>query len=234
MSPWFEPVAEHLGSAYLRYSFTKGTAQEIDFVVSALGLRAGDRVLDVGCGPGRHAHELARRGLVVHGIDISQRFIDLATQGAPSGATFERLDARWLPFVDEFDAAICLCQGAFGLMTVAGENQSVLTGIAKALKPGGSLALSAFSSYFAVKYHGSATFDAATGINHERTEVRNEQGQATEVDLWTTCFTPRELRLMCEQAALDVVDIWSVEPGAYQRMQPSTETPEFLVIARHG
>ena len=234
MSHWFEPIAEHLGSAYLRYSFTKGTAHEIDFVVSALGLRAGDRVLDVGCGPGRHAHELARRGLAVHGIDISQRFIELATQGAPSGATFERLDARSLPFHDEFDAAICLCQGAFGLMTVAGENQSVLTGIAQALKPGGSLALSAFSSYFAVKYHESATFDASTGINHERTEVRNEQGEATEVDLWTTCFTPRELRLMCEQAGLDVVDIWSVEPGAYQRTPPSTETPEFLVIARHG
>jgi SAM-dependent methyltransferase len=234
MSHWFEPVAEHLGAAYLRYSFTKGTTQEIDFVVEALGLNAGDRVLDVGCGPGRHAHELARRGLVVHGIDISQRFIELATQGAPSGATFERVDARSLPFHDEFDAAICLCQGAFGLMTVAGENQSVLTGIARALKPGGSLALSAFSSYFAVKYHESATFDVATGINHERTDVRNEQGEATEVDLWTTCFTPGELRLMCAQAALDVVDIWSVEPGAYQRMQPSTETPEFLVIARHG
>ena len=81
MSHWFEPIAEHLGSAYLRYSFTKGTTQEVDFVVEALGLNAGDRVLDVGCGPGRHAHELARRGLVVHGIDISQRFIDLATQG---------------------------------------------------------------------------------------------------------------------------------------------------------
>ena len=66
------------GSAYLRYSFTKGTVQEVDFVVDALGLKPGDRVLDVGCGPGRHAHELARRGLVVHGIDISQRFIELA------------------------------------------------------------------------------------------------------------------------------------------------------------
>ncbi len=234
MSHWFEPIAEHLGSAYLRYSFTMGTVQEVDFIVATLKLGPGDRVLDVGCGPGRHAHELARRGIVVHGIDISQRFIDLATAGAPDGATFERLDARVLAFHDEFDAAICLCQGAFGLMTEPGENEAVLSGIASALKPGGTLALSAFSSYFAVKYHEAATFDAATGVSHERTEVRDEAGVATEVDLWTTCFTPRELRLMCNRVGLDVVDLWSVEPGAYRPAPPSTETADFLVIARRG
>ena len=229
---WFEPIADHLGSAYLRYSFTKGTRQEIDFVVDALSLAAGDRVLDVGCGPGRHAHELARRGVVVHGVDISQRFIDLATNAAPPGATFERLDARALLFQAEFDAAICLCQGAFGLMTVDGDNEAVLSGIASALKPGGILALSAFSSYFALKYHQSAMFDAASGISHERTEVRDEQGRAVEVDLWTTCFTPRELRLLCESCGLEAIDVWSVAPGDYRRTPPTTETPEFLVIAR--
>ena len=229
---WFEPIADHLGSAYLRYSFTKGTQQEVDFVIDALGLSPGDRVLDVGCGPGRHAHELARRGFVVHGVDISQRFVDLAVDGAPVGATFERLDARSLPFHEEFDAAICLCQGAFGLMTTDEENQAVLSGIAAALKPGGGLALSAFSSYFAVKYHESAEFDAATGVDHEVTEVRDESGQSKQVDLWTACFTPRELRLMCAATGLDVIDVWSVEPGAYHRTPPSTETPEFLVTAR--
>jgi ubiquinone/menaquinone biosynthesis C-methylase UbiE len=232
MSHWFEPIAEHLGSAYLRYSFTKGTVQEVDFVVETLALKPGDRVLDVGCGPGRHSHELARRGIVVHGIDISQRFIDIATEHAPAGATFERLDARSMPFRDQFDAAICLCQGAFGLMTVDGENDLVLNGIAAALKPSGMLALSAFSSYFAVKYHDVALFDAGSGVNHERTEVRNEQGVATEVDLWTACYTPRELRLMCDHAGLDVVDLFSVEPGKYARVNPTTESAEFLVIAR--
>ena len=234
MTHWFEPIADHLGSAYLRYSFTKGTSQEVDFVVQALGLDVGDHILDVGCGPGRHAHELARRGMVVHGVDISQRFVELASESAPEGATFVRMDARSMPFQAEFDAAVCLCQGAFGLMTADGENEAVLAGIASALKPGGSLALSAFSSYFAVKYHESATFDAASGVSHERTEVRDEQGVATEVDLWTACFTPRELRLMCGRVGLDVVHIWSVEPGAYGRTPPSTETPEFLVIARRG
>ena len=38
---WFEPLAEHLGSAYLRYSFTKGTVQEVDVLVDALGLAPG-------------------------------------------------------------------------------------------------------------------------------------------------------------------------------------------------
>jgi SAM-dependent methyltransferase len=229
---WFEPIAEHLGSAYLRYSFTKGTTQEVDFVVETLDLKPGDRVLDVGCGPGRHAHEMARRGLVVHGVDISQRFVNLAAEAAPAGATFERLDARHLPFDAEFDAAVCLCQGAFGLMTSEGDNQAVLSGIATALKPMGMLALSAFSSYFAVKYHEAATFDAATGVSHERTEIRDEDGRVAEADLWTTCFTPRELGLMCDRVGLGVVGIWSVEPGAYRRTPPSTETPEFLVIAR--
>src|SRR5690606_29631459 len=95
---WFEPVAAHLGEAYLRYSHTKGTRQEIDYLVGALDLRPPMRILDVGCGPGRHAHELARRGFRVHGIDISEEFISIARRDAPEGATFERLDARTMTF----------------------------------------------------------------------------------------------------------------------------------------
>ena len=228
---WFEDLADHMGEAYLRYSFTKGTVQEVDHIVEALGLSAGDRVLDVGCGPGRHAHELARRGIAVHGIDISDRFVEIARAEAPDGATFERLDARSLPFDGEFDAVVCLCQGAFGLMTASGEDDVVVDGMVRALRAGGRLALSAFSSYFVVKYHGEATFDADTGVSHERTEIRSEAGEPKTVDLWTGCYTPRELRLLLGTHGLDVDSISSVEPGAYGSEAPSTESPEFLVIA---
>lgn len=228
---WFEPVAEHLGRAYLKYSFTKGTRQEVDFLVAALGLEPGMRVLDVGCGPGRHTQSLAERGIATHGVDISRRFVELAKESAPAGATFERLDARRLEFDGEFDAAICLCQGAFGLMTAEEHDGTVLGGISRSLKPGGRMALSAFSSYFVLKHWDGAEFDADTGVNHERTEIRNEAGEPAEASLWTGCYTPRELRLMCAAHGLDVDSISSVEPGAYGLDEPTTDTAEFLVLA---
>lgn len=228
---WFEEIADHLESAYLRYSFTKGTEQEIDQVIAWLGLKPGMRVLDVGCGPGRHCHALASRGISSHGVDISQTFIDLAVKNAPQGATFERMDARAMSFDGSFDAVICLCQGAFGLMTANGHDADVLRGIARALKPGGGVALSAFNSYFAVKYHDEAVFDADLGVSHEVTEVRNPSGIAKTVDLWTGCYTPRELRLMLKEADLEVRYIYSVEPGAYGSNPPTIESPEYLVVA---
>jgi 2-polyprenyl-3-methyl-5-hydroxy-6-metoxy-1,4-benzoquinol methylase len=236
-SHWFEPIAAHLGSAYLRYSFTKGTEQEISFIVDSLGLTTGDRVLDVGCGPGRHALALAKRGIAVHGVDISQEFVGLATKAAEVAevghlATFERLDARQMTFKEEFDAVICLCQGAFGLMHHTDDDQSVLDGFARALKPAGRFALSAFSAYFVVKYHEEATFNVATGVSTEVTKILNPLGESREIELHTGCFTPRELRLMCQKSALDVDEVYSVEPGAYGTAPVSVETPEFLVLGR--
>ena len=228
---WFEDVADHLGAAYLRYSFTKGTRQELGFLVPALGLEPGMRVLDVGCGPGRHAHALAELGIVVHGVDVSARFVDLARAAAPPLATFERLDARSLPFDAEFDAAICLCQGAFGLMTADGHDETVLAGIARALRRGGRLALSAFSSYFVLRHWEGAEFDADSGVNHERTEIRDEAGVSVETSLWTGCYTPRELRLLAAVHGLAVDSISSVEPGAYGDAPPTTDTAEFLLLA---
>lgn len=228
---WFEAMADHMGEAYLRYSFTKGTVQEVDFLIEEMDLEAGMRILDVGCGPGRHANELARRGFIVHGIDISQTFVDVARRSAQMGATFERMDARAMTFDSEFDAAICLCQGAFGLMTSPGHDELVLRGIRRALRPGGVAALSAFNAYFTVKYHVDAEFDADIGVARERTEIRDTTGRARQADLWTGCYTPRELRLICREVDMEVSDVFSVEPGNYSRTPPTGESPEFLVIA---
>ena len=223
----FEAVAAHAGPAYLRYSFTRGTAQEVRFLIDALALEPGDRLLDVGCGPGRHAQALRAQGIDVVGLDISMAFLEAAGPGE-----WVRADARALPFAPaSFDAAFSLCQGGFGLLGGI-DDAGVIGQMAAAVRPGGHLVLSAFSAYFALRYQEEGeTFDAATGVNHERASVRNPDGQAADFDLWTTCFTPRELRLMAQAAGVAVDGLWSVNPGDYAKREPDLEHAEFLLIA---
>jgi SAM-dependent methyltransferase len=237
---WFEDLASHMKDAYLRYSFTKGTTQEVDFILDTTGAKVGSAFIDVGCGPGRHSLELARRGMQVTGIDVSQDFIDIAQRSSAaeslSNAKFQRLDARDLinhaSLQAKFDFAICLCQGAFGLMVDDQQDVEILAGIRRSLKDQGVLVLSAFNAYFSVKHHGDAEFDALSGVSHETTDIRNELGEVKNVDLWTGCYTPRELRLVFNLAGFDILSISSVEPGQYSNADCSTESPEFLVVAK--
>jgi SAM-dependent methyltransferase len=231
--PWFNPVAEFLGTAYLKNAFTMGTVQEVDFLVDALGLEPGMRVLDAGCGPGRHALELGRRGLAVVGVDASPDFVALARAAAGDlTVEFHAADVRELTFADEFDAVICLCQGGFGLLGGGEGELDVVSRFAAALRPGGRLALSAFSSYFVVKHlEPEETFDADAGVNHERAVVRDANGAERSFDLWTTCYTPRELRLIATRAGLAVDAVFGVAPGHYERDLPSIDVPEHLLLA---
>lgn len=249
---WFEDVADHLGPAYLRYSFTMGTAQEVTFLTETLGLTAGMTVLDVGCGPGRHAIALAKAGIAVIAVDISERFLEVGEdiavrEGVSELIEWHRLDARRMVGDSRVagrgvDAAISLCQGAFGLGGPSdaedpqnlAPDAAVLSGIGAALAPGGRLAVSAFSSYFQVRWlEDQDAFDAASAVNHETTELRDAGGVRADAELWTTCYTPRELRLLAERCGLAVDHLWSVTPGGYERLEPTIDTPEFLLVAHH-
>ena len=239
--PWFNELAAFVGSAYWAphtcrvQAFAAGTEQEVGFLVDACALAPGGRVLDVGCGPGRHALALARRGIEVVGIDLSPDFIDLATGWAAAEslpARFHVADVRSLAYDGEFDAVVCLCQGGFGLLG-GDDDAAIVARLARALRPGGRLALTAFSSYFVVAHLESGeTFDARTGVLHERTTVRNDTGMDREFDLWTTCFTARELRLLAEEAGLVDVSVTSVAPGAYGHDPVTLDRPELLLLAQ--
>ena len=233
---WFDEIADFLGPAYLRNAFTKGTEQEIDFLVDALRLAPGMRVLDVGCGPGRHSLALARRGYRVVGVDHSAEFVRLAREAAASvdqpSATFEELDVRDLDRPGEFDATICLCQGGFGLLGGRDET-AVFARIADSVRPGGALAVSAFSAAFAVRHlEPGEEFDPATGVLHERATVRDPDGAEEQFDLWTTCFTARELELLARGAGLDAIEVHGVTPGAYTRQPPTLDHHELILLAR--
>ncbi|MGH2693435.1 MAG: class I SAM-dependent methyltransferase [Actinomycetota bacterium] len=232
--PFFERVATLLGDSYLRYSFTKGTDQEVAFLLELLGLPDGARVLDVGCGPGRHAVELARAGLAVTGVDVSQRFLDMAAERARAAgvrAGFFVCDARRMPFEEEFDAVISLCQGGFGLM---GDDDSlVLRRIAEAARSGGRVVLTASNAYFvASNIPERARLDVDAGVLHEVATIKSEDGTDQDVELWTSLYTPRELKLLAIGVGLVPEAVWAVEPGDYTRRPPDGDHPELMLVAR--
>lgn len=228
---WFNPVAAFLGRAYLRNAFTKGTEQEVAFLVDELALERGMRVLDIGCGPGRHSLALARRGLEMVGVDLSPDFLELARAAAAEEglpATFVELDVRDLAFDGEFDAAICLCQGGFGLLG-GQDDAAVLERIVGAVRVGGTVAVTAFSSYFALRHlEEGEHFDPETGVLHELATVRDDAGVERPFDVWTTCFTARELSALLDAAGLDVAGVHGVTPGAYGRGPVTLDHPEIL------
>jgi SAM-dependent methyltransferase len=218
-------------------AFTKGTEQEVDFLVDALGLESGMRVLDAGCGPGRHSLALARRSLRVTGVDLSPEFVELARNAGTAlkvdhPPEFHVGDVRALEYTNEFDAVICLCQGGFGLLGGGAAEDAVMARFAAALQPGGRLALSAFSSYFVVRHlEAGDSFDPESGVNHEEAPLPGPDGAERSFDLWTTCYTPRELRLLAVAAGLEVDAVHGVTPGRYGRKSPSLDDPEHLLLA---
>jgi SAM-dependent methyltransferase len=233
-TPYFEGVGDLLGKSYLRYSFTKGTQQEVGFLLELLNLAPGARVLDVGCGPGRHSVALAKAGLSVTGVDVSQRFLDIAAEAARAAgvsASFFVVDARQMPFDDEFDAVISICQGAFGLM--GRDDSLVMRRMMESVKPKGRVVLTAFSALHEARYpRQEVSLDVDEGLVHELTSVKDESGGDHDVDLWTGVYTPRELRLLSIGCGLIPEHVWSVTPGDFARRKPTIETPEFMLVAR--
>jgi hypothetical protein len=141
---------------------------------------------------------------------------------------------RELTHVGEFDATICLCQGGFGLL--GGRDETAVFGrIAATMKPGGRLAVSAFSAAFSLRHlEAGEEYDPATGVLHELATVRGPDNSERQFDLWTTCFTGRELELLALGAGLDVDAVHGVTPGAYAAQPPTLDHHELLLLAHRS
>jgi len=111
MKQWYEILFENYAHTYDRESFTLGTIQEVNFIEQEIGYDKTKRIIDIGCGTGRHSIELAKRGYSVTGIDLSESQLKCAREKAAEAGInikFERIDARLLKFKNEFDVALIL------------------------------------------------------------------------------------------------------------------------------
>src|SRR3984893_11902735 len=143
-SAWY---VDFFRSDYLNvygHTFTEERAQkEAGFVATALELKPGASVLDLCCGQGRHAVQLAKRGLRVTGLDLNSEYLELAQKAAEANnAKLETVtaDMREIPFENNFDAIVNM-YSSFGYLESEAEDLKVLESAAKALKAGGRLLL---------------------------------------------------------------------------------------------
>jgi SAM-dependent methyltransferase len=136
--PWFVEVFDEDYLRTLPFLTPQATQAEAEFVAEAMGLTPGAQVLDVGCGYGRHAMELAARGFHVVGVDLSTPLLLRGGEEAQRRGlqiNFVRGDMRELDFDAQFDGAYCLFS-TFGYFDDE-TNKRTAANIAHALKPGG-------------------------------------------------------------------------------------------------
>jgi SAM-dependent methyltransferase len=217
---------------------------EAGFVRSALKLRPGEKVLDLCCGQGRHAVRLAREGLAVTGLDMTESYLELAKTAADkAGVELDLVqgDMRELAFEGEFDAVINMFT-AFGYFDDEADDQRVLDGAARALKPEGRILLDLLNrDWVAANYVRSERrtgpdgtvfvedreFDSVSGRNHVEFTIIDPDGTERTTGHHIRLYVATEMSRMLTRAGLTVQRIY----GGYEGEPLSVESRRMIVVA---
>jgi 2-polyprenyl-3-methyl-5-hydroxy-6-metoxy-1,4-benzoquinol methylase len=251
MKQWYESLFENYGKTYDKECFVQGTPGECDFIEQELAYDKSLKIIDVGCGTGRHSIELTKRGYHVTGIDLSDSQLAWAREKAKQAGLaidFQKHDARNLPFDGQFDAAIMLCEGGFSLMETDEMNFEILKNVTKALKDKGKFIFTTLNGLFPLfhsvkQVHESAgdqtsatfksdTFDLMTFREHIKADFEDDSGNKKELDCNQRHYVPSEIIWLLKTLRFTKIDIMGAKLGAYSRNDKlTTEDFEMLVVA---
>jgi SAM-dependent methyltransferase len=257
LTPWWQ---RFFGEAYLQalgFPGAEQTALECDAIEHLLELRPGERLLDLGCGIGRHAIEFGRRGYAAVGIDHSAPFLRHARAAATENnlqVPFVRGDLRAIPFRACFDAMYCVF-ATFGICdgpptsTAArlAQPQALLHGAAQALRPGGrflvdgahSTALAGTPPQQAWHRRGGArTYELWSFVSmipvirtvKEFTGVPGTPAQSVERHVtYLAAFDAAEIQRLFQQAGFQSVHLF----GGYDDRHPLDAQAGWFVAVAH-
>lgn len=251
MKPWYETLFENYGKKYDNESFTQGTIGECDFLEKEINYNKSLKIIDVGCGTGRHSIELTKRGYKVVGIDLSESQLEQAKEKAKAEdlqIDFLKHDARKLPFNNEFDLAIMLCEGAFPLMETDEMNYEILKNVTNSLKDSGKFIFTTLNGLFPLFHsinefmvvstkEGNATynnniFDLMTFRDYNITTVQDDFGNIKKLECNERYYVPSEITWLLKTLGYNKIDIYGAKLGAFSRNDKlTTEDFEMLVIA---
>jgi SAM-dependent methyltransferase len=217
------------------------TAVEADRIVELLRLTARDRVLDLGCGHGRHARALGGRVAWCCGLERWPEPLRRAGV-APRGVAWLRADLRALPLRDgTFDAAYSWYASLF--MWDDPANERALAAVARLLKPGGRL-LVHHANPLALARQPTATtrctlpdgrqvdersvFDPATGVDRCARRLELADGRLLEGTAQLRYYSPPEWEPLARRAGLHLTGVTSTTPPPGGR--PGPEAPDLIAL----
>jgi 2-polyprenyl-3-methyl-5-hydroxy-6-metoxy-1,4-benzoquinol methylase len=246
---WYEDLFENYAEHYDRESFTQGTTGEVDFIELEINHDKKKYILDIGCGTGRHAIELARRGYRVVGVDLSASQLAQASKKAKAlgvSVDFLQKDARFLDFSNEFDLVIMICEGAFSLMETDEMNFEILRNAKKALKVNGKLVFTTLNALYPL-YHSvkefinsdpngmkidSLDFDLMTFREKSTMQIIDDNGTQKTLHSNERYFAPSEITWYLKSLGFKEIDIHGCKLGHFSRTDQLTpDDYEMLVIA---
>jgi len=249
---WYEELFENYGKQCDKECFTQGTLGECDFIEQESAHNKQLRILDIGCGTGRHVIELTKRGYTnVVGVDLSESQIVRAkekTAAEQLDIDFRVADARNLPFNSEFDLIIMLCEGGFSLMETDEMNFEILRNARDALAEGGKLIFTTLNGLYPIfnsvqefmneqKEEGNASLDKLK-FNlmtfRETAELTAVDDDGKEKMLHTNerWYMPAEINWLLKTLGFSQIDIFAAHLGDFSREHELTINDfEMLVIA---
>ena len=248
---WYEALFENYGLKYDSENFTHGTVGECDFIEKEINFDKSLKIIDIGCGTGRHTIELSKRGYNVTGIDLSESQLKRAKEKAAENnlnIDFQQQDARNLPFNHEFDVAIMLCEGGFSLMETDEMNFEILKNVTKALKPNAKFIFTTSNGLFPLynsvdDFHESVVedgnsicsnnnFDLMTFRGNSIVDFEDDLGNKKRLECNERYYVPCEITWLLKSLKYEKIEIFGAQLGAFSREHPlTTKDYEMLVIA---
>lgn len=229
---------------YMDEPFVTGTVGEVDFLIEQLDLRSDQRILDMGCGTGRHALELGRRGYCVTGVDLSEGMLAQARGVAEAegitGVTFQQGDARQYRTDTLFDRAYCVCEGSLGLIGTGSDpldyDRAVLRRLYDALKPGGRMLITVLNAMRHIRMYqqhdvDSGIYDPLT-LTESGTISTGEGEDVLTVRTRERGFVVPELRLILEVTGFVVEHIGGGTAGNWGIRPLELDEYEILALVR--
>ena len=216
--------------------------EEVEFILKKLGLNKGAKVLDLCCGPGRHAVPLARKGLAVTGYDFSADYLKEAAAGARKAGvklTLKRGDMRSLKFKGEFDAVVNLFT-SFGYFHRISDDIKTLKGVARALKPGGLFLLDVLNGGFIRGHFVARDWEqledgsyylrerelTKDGINNSWTRIGGRKTERRR--FFARLYSKTRITQVLRRAGLVPIKFW----GSFSGAPLDNGAPRLIVLSR--